>query len=221
MQKETGSRCEWLDVAKGYAILLVVIGHMIQFYLYPESYQTDLVYGLIYSFHMPFFFILSGFAASFSSVKEISVNNVDKKIKRLIIPFVSWALVNYLLSSLNGSFTLSRLLAYVCYPAGGGLWYLWALFFIYVIHASIIRLNSNNLYYRFLVLLLTYIILLRLSALLDGHFGMYEISRYFIFYALGFEINTITRILKTHCMLIYTCMFAGLFTDNWGGASIR
>ena len=78
------------------------------------------------------------------------------------------------LSLLNGSFSLSRLLSYVYYPAGGGLWYLWALFFIYVIHASIIRLNSTNLYYRFFVLLLTYIILLRLSALLDGHFGMYE-----------------------------------------------
>ena len=37
------------------------------------------------------------------------------------------------------------------------------------------------------------------------------------FYALGFEINTITRILKPHCMLIYTCMFAGLFIYNWGG----
>lgn len=45
-------RLPWVDIAKGMAIILMVIGHEV------TSHHT---YALIYSFHMPLFFILSGY----------------------------------------------------------------------------------------------------------------------------------------------------------------
>jgi len=59
-------RIEWLDSLKGFAIFLVVVGHVILGYIRAETfteYQWSLqfVYGVIYSFHMPLFFLISGF----------------------------------------------------------------------------------------------------------------------------------------------------------------
>lgn len=47
-------RIEWVDMAKGIAILLMIIGH--------EIPQNEL-YFFIFSFHMPLFFILSGYTS--------------------------------------------------------------------------------------------------------------------------------------------------------------
>ncbi len=48
-------RIGWVDVSKGIAIILVVIGH--------TGNPFSLLTTAIYSFHMPFFFIVSGFLA--------------------------------------------------------------------------------------------------------------------------------------------------------------
>ena len=55
-------RIEWLDSLKGFAIFLVVVGHVVLGYIRAETfmeYQWDLqlIYDLIYSFHMPLFFL--------------------------------------------------------------------------------------------------------------------------------------------------------------------
>lgn len=48
-------RLEWVDIAKGIAILLMIVGH--------EVKNVNLL-TLIFSFHMPLFFILSGYTSS-------------------------------------------------------------------------------------------------------------------------------------------------------------
>ena len=47
-------RIEWIDIAKGFGILLVILGHTIAYDC------SHIVYNSIYSFHMPLFFFLSG-----------------------------------------------------------------------------------------------------------------------------------------------------------------
>ncbi len=48
-------RIEWIDFAKGIAILLVIIGHTVS---WSGGKWEALVRGGIFSFHMPFFFNL-------------------------------------------------------------------------------------------------------------------------------------------------------------------
>lgn len=48
-------RLEWVDIAKGIAIILMVVGH--------EVINPD-IRAVIFSFHMPLFFILSGYTSS-------------------------------------------------------------------------------------------------------------------------------------------------------------
>ena len=53
------NRLQWVDSMKGILILMVVMGHAVQYCL-PMSYETNYCWNLIYSFHMPAFMALSG-----------------------------------------------------------------------------------------------------------------------------------------------------------------
>lgn len=76
------NRIEWLDACKGFAIVLVVIGHVLSGYIgkglfaehLPEMHYT---YELIYSFHMPLFFILSGYVFQIA----YSANAIQRKVR--------------------------------------------------------------------------------------------------------------------------------------------
>lgn len=52
--KITKQRLEWVDIAKGIAIILMIVGHEI---------GNKSIIALIFSFHMPLFFILSGYTS--------------------------------------------------------------------------------------------------------------------------------------------------------------
>lgn len=75
-------RIEWLDIAKGIGILLVVAGHCIPL--------SDPLCQLIFVFHMPLFFLLSGYTAS---AKDGFFTTVIKKAKTLLLPFAAFFLL--------------------------------------------------------------------------------------------------------------------------------
>ena len=83
-------RCEWLDCAKGLAIVLVVLGHSFQYYLYPDGFGKALPWRIVYAFHMPFFFLLSGFSSGLSKSLKFSRDTLVKKLKRLAVPYLAW-----------------------------------------------------------------------------------------------------------------------------------
>lgn len=71
-------RVEWVDIAKGIGIILVIIGHCVML--------GGHVHNWIFSFHMPLFFILSGLFL----VKEELGGFIQKKIKTLLIPYITF-----------------------------------------------------------------------------------------------------------------------------------
>lgn len=75
-------RIGWVDMAKGVAILSVIIGHT----LCMESLVENMWRGVIFSFHMPLFFILSAFTFQFSINTEQFGRNTVRAFKHLIIP---------------------------------------------------------------------------------------------------------------------------------------
>jgi len=63
---ENKGREVWLDGLKGFGILLVILGHVLSGYLdawtFPEAFFSFYpVRTWIYSFHMPLFFLISGY----------------------------------------------------------------------------------------------------------------------------------------------------------------
>lgn len=79
-------RIEFIDLAKGFCIFLVVAGHLMD----NERTNAFLFMG---SFRMPLYFVLSGLFFSFyGSFKEFAV----RKTNKLIIPFVAFYLLSFL-----------------------------------------------------------------------------------------------------------------------------
>ena len=73
-----------LDALRGFAIILVVLGHAIQSSF--VDYDNNPFFRIIYSFHMPLFMFLSGYVsyASFDG----TINKLVRRFRSLIIPFL-------------------------------------------------------------------------------------------------------------------------------------
>jgi fucose 4-O-acetylase-like acetyltransferase len=109
-----------LDRAKGLAIILVVFGHLVA----REDPVGVTWYGplrmVVYLFHMPFFFYLSGYVAVLSGAAEhFSGAAARRRALRLLVPFMGFGLLILL-----GKLALGRLMMVDNMPAGlvPGLW---------------------------------------------------------------------------------------------------
>jgi fucose 4-O-acetylase-like acetyltransferase len=79
-------RIEFLDAAKGIGILFVVLGHNHIKMEYPVIYQV------VYSFHMPFFFLLSGmFFKTDYGLPELA----RRRFSSLLKPFIAYMVIVY------------------------------------------------------------------------------------------------------------------------------
>ncbi len=134
MIREHG-RIDYFDIAKGIAILAVVLGHM----------GWSAVNPFIYSFHMPLFFMISGY---FISEKTQGWALIRRKARQLLLPYYMVALLFIILSAglmllqdgyLPAKGVVKReLISYIyantfyCSNWGikpmAGIWFFWALF---------------------------------------------------------------------------------------------
>ena len=122
-----------IDLIKGVAILLVLVGHTIQFasgleYQRSGAFYNNVIYKFIYSFHMPLFMVLSGYLFQNTiSNKSIWVI-VWNKIRTLIIPIFSFAFIVWILKFNPQYSFLDQARSYLSVTRFT-LWFLWALFY--------------------------------------------------------------------------------------------
>jgi fucose 4-O-acetylase-like acetyltransferase len=153
-----GDRFEWVLIAKGIGIFLVVVGHF-----HPEFspiYWSE-IKKIIISFDMPLFLILSGYLYSHG---KYSYNNLIKiKAKRLLCPFVSigvaFFLIKYVagyLVSLEYPVNIRSIYALLIDPVNSYmplLWFVHTLFLIFAIY-PLARLFLNNIAILLLLIVL-------------------------------------------------------------------
>ncbi|MDO6712872.1 acyltransferase family protein [Aliiglaciecola sp. 2_MG-2023] len=85
-------RIEFIDALKGFAILTVLWGHSIQYLKNSYDFFHNAAFEFIYSFHMPLFFLISGFF--FHATLKINLKKFFvKKSMQLLLPCFNWALV--------------------------------------------------------------------------------------------------------------------------------
>lgn len=137
------TREKWVDDVKVIACILVVLGHFFQSMTKANILPENDLYGwfntTIYYFHVPLFFICSGYLyQKYSKVNSVGswCKNVAKKALALGIPYATfttatWVLKKVFSSSVNdqiGSLG-DKLLLHPTAPY----WYLYALFFIFLV----------------------------------------------------------------------------------------
>lgn len=133
------ARLEWISIAKGIGIILVVIGHFDP----AESprYWLDMR-AVIYTFHMPLFFVLSGYL--YVHGKHPYGVLIKNKVRRLLLPFATIAVAFALIKipaahfvRLENPVDLHSVIAIVSDPVRSYaplLWFLQALFLIFCIY---------------------------------------------------------------------------------------
>ena len=133
----------WVDNIKVVACILVAIGHffmgMITAEMMPDSGLQKWFIQTIYYFHVPLFFIASGYLyQKVNCVTDVRSwgKNILKKLLTLGIPyfvfsFVTWALKTFFSSSVNTP--LGGLADTLFIHPAAPYWYLYALFFVFLI----------------------------------------------------------------------------------------
>lgn len=188
------------DTVKVFTILLVVLAHATVMYtvngaFHPanSSYGLTLLTTGIYKFHMPLFILIAGAVYGYCIQEGKYKNNlsfIKNKAARLLLPYFFWGLVYVApvmeLLGLDQS-------GYVSYCWHGivlshnarHLWYVMALFWIYLFAMLIKPLWQRN---RWMVVLLSFILFL-----LYPHFPtllqIYAAVRYQFYFVLGMLLN--------------------------------
>lgn len=84
------SRIDWIDIAKAIAILAMIEGHSVAYGGHARN--------LIYSFHMPIFFVLTGFTIKPVSNLSDFFRAVKRDFIKIILPCVATQAINGLIS---------------------------------------------------------------------------------------------------------------------------
>jgi len=140
-EKISTERIEWVDIAKGILIVLVVMGHVKSSYsssgLLQDSIVLNYSNAFAYSFHMAAFFFLSGLLFSRKhSKKSLSARIIDKLIAYgipyIIFSVVYWVMQILMASSSNHSIAMTDILKIFLFPFSY-LWFVYALMLMQVI----------------------------------------------------------------------------------------
>lgn len=114
-------RIDYLDIAKGLGIILVVIGHL----------DSTCVHTIIYYFHMPLFFFISGI------FYDPSHDFLLKKIKQAFIPIFVFSAISFPIKFIERSFLQEHVyfnLSYLTFQFYNiPLWFLISLFTIAIL----------------------------------------------------------------------------------------
>lgn len=100
MEKE---HFDYIDIAKGIGIFLVVIGHALSALPTRTREQTELIRTIIYLVHMPLFFYIGGmlFQSRLGKYDQIGFYNFAKrKASQYLIPYIVFSLILYILISI-------------------------------------------------------------------------------------------------------------------------
>lgn len=132
----------WLDGLKGFAIILVVLGHVLSGYLdartFSEAYVSFYhVRTWIYSFHMPLFFVISGYTFTLAYYRDgkLRRSGFFRQMINLLWIYVLFCLLQWWVKQLvpdlvNEAYTEDTLKNMFLEPLGN-FWYIYVLFVFY------------------------------------------------------------------------------------------
>lgn len=195
---EFKNRDEFLDIAKGILILLVIIGHIL-----PGTLQENPARYLIYSFHMPAFFFMNGYLLKVDSIKTSTLPEIAiKYVKRVAVPWLLAVQIYYIITHIGSYSIYSYAVAYV--KPYYHLWYVIGFLFCIVTATVIIKADTKN-YTRDLIIVGIIIALIYIFRLAMIHTTniVIDIVEYsvrpwhLLFFAMGVSIRNRGGVLRT------------------------
>ncbi|MBM7488043.1 fucose 4-O-acetylase-like acetyltransferase [Bradyrhizobium sp. USDA 3686] len=136
-----------LDFAKGALIVLVIVGHLIQYVIYrDDGFWYSPYYKSIYMFHMPLFMAISGYLSFRSLVQKSFIGAVSDRAKQLLLPMLFWwALMETAkLAALWRATSPTSGLWELVDDLAGTYWFIWATLFSYLLLKIFTKLSHRS-----------------------------------------------------------------------------
>lgn len=140
-------RIQYIDIAKGIGILLVVIGHCINSSSFPGRW--------IWSFHMPLFFVISGLCFN-PSKNPLFVPFLLKKSKTLLLPLVIFSILMVVIKSVIFPSEFNFATLKTNFP-DAAYWFIFVLFLSEILFFTINKVSDNK-HVKFILLFICLII---------------------------------------------------------------
>jgi fucose 4-O-acetylase-like acetyltransferase len=179
-------RLIWIDIAKSLAIILVVLGHvwrgLEEGALINDSNTFMTLDHAIYYFHMPVFFMISGYLFAMTYARSWG-STLKKQLIFIIWPYILWSAVIVtmkvvLSSSVNSESSFSQLLS-IHYQPVSIFWFLYAL----LVFQVVTKIMPNKLA---LLGLASAGVIAHYLYPVEGFDIINSITQFFIFFVLGF-----------------------------------
>lgn len=197
-------RNSWVDYAKAIGIILVVYGHVARG-VFKAGIPMDeglyqLVDSIIYSFHMPLFFFLSGLFFYNSFKSRGATGLIANKVDTIIYPYILWSLLQGSIESVlskytNGSVSFSDVLAFAWQPRAQ-FWFLYALFLVFVISSFLFTMFDKSR--SALLLIASGVLYIIMSQLPQNLINTYILGNV-VFFILGVWFDDIKSAFEKHC----------------------
>ena len=185
-------RYKELDLMKGIGIILVYLGHSFNLKGLIGNDIFYYLYGTIYSFHMPLFFLISGFLMN--NGKDIQLKKYYiHKIKRILIPYFYINLIDFFPRTLfpnlvNSKFDIMRVFFYGTKIT----WFIYTLFMIFIIFPFLEKyILKKDRHYLFGIIL----ILVNYFKLFNNLeiFSINAVVGYLVYFYIGYIIRPIYK----------------------------
>lgn len=195
------SRIFLIDLVRGFAILLVIFGHVIE--TNTISYETSMIFNIIWSLQMPLFMIISGFLnyRIIKNYKELTIY-FKKKFISLLFPWLIWTFV--IKSILDKGFGIKEYIDYfrwILFNMDSGYWFLfslWTICSLFGVSSFIASKFSKNVKIQFIytviIILFLSLFLLVLGLLFGLNFLCIKLTLYYIpFFLIGYIIKYVFK----------------------------
>jgi fucose 4-O-acetylase-like acetyltransferase len=180
---------EWMDVAKGIGIFLVVFAHdLTGLKLIEWSPQAAYIYHFIYAFHMSLFFFVAGFFVA-RSARHGARAFVTGKLRTIAYPYFLWSLlegaIQVVMSGRINSHMTWWHLAAIPYQPIMQYWFLYTLFFVLMLFLLCHQLRVPS----WGVLALGVCLSCLSSTSIPPRGPIHSVTNYFIYLAIGFYFS--------------------------------
>ena len=219
---EKHKRIEWVDIAKGIAIILVVIGHVGSSYgsagLYKDSFLLNFTNRFVYSFHMAAFMFISGFLFK-------NKGNKKQQIKAILISYgvpyiffsgVWWGCKTVLSSLVNTKLSFWDLVLTPVFPISF-MWFIYALMLMEIVQVIVGKLNKTKLYVHVTLAFVLLAIQPYMSSIPLFNTGyvfsdliISDVMSNYFYFCIGVHFgNKIISVIKKH-KSIYSCVWGAV-----------
>lgn len=206
------NRYAWVDIAKGFGIFLVVLAHTYRGVTAAGIKGLpilEIIDSIIYTFHMPLFFFVSGLFFISSLNKRSGTDFLKNKIGTIAYPYLLWGtlqglMIAYFASKGVANQEIKFVEVFQFWKPLGQFWFLYELFFILIISAFLYHFN----FFNYLPQLIFFSIFLYLfKGMLAPNFIVKVLSSNWIFFLAGVLFMKHSRFLEnikaTHILITF------------------